>query len=221
MVQRGDTLSGIVHGELQASGRTVSSAELYDRVRDVARANNLADPDVIDVGQRIDLSVLDGRGGLTTRNRQSGQSPVPVEPTSSSLPMDLHRIVPGKSRISSHFGPRQDPFDGEIREHRGVDIAARRGTPIYPANDGTVVYAGWHGGHGKTVIVRHEDGSETLYAHADTLLVGEGDRVDTGDKLGLVGSTGRSTGPHLHFEVRRNGVAIDPLAALGHTHGAD
>lgn len=214
-VRRGDTLSEIVHDRLQRVGQRASGTELYARVREVAQANGLTNPDVIAVGQSIDLGVLDGRGGMAGAVQPQRSAPTPIAQVFSEPSHALHHIVPGQTRISSPFGPRQDPFSGDLREHRGIDIAARRGTPIFPVADGVVVHSGRQGGHGKTVIVRHNDGSETLYAHADSLLVSEGERVRTTDKLGLVGSTGRSTGPHLHFEYRRDGVPIDPLAVLG------
>lgn len=214
-VRNGDTLSEIVHNRLRAMGERVSGTELYERVQLVAKANGISNPDVISVGQTIDLAVLDGRGGTAVSARPEPVYNIFGPPPVHEPVHGLHRIVPGQTRISSGFGPRQDPIDGTVREHRGIDIAARRGTPIFAAAEGIVVYAGRHGGHGKTVILRHSDGSETLYAHADQLLVKEGDRVGTTDRLGLVGSTGRSTGPHLHFEVRRNGEAVDPMAVYG------
>lgn len=218
-VERGDTLSELVHRHLRDAGEPARGAALYDRVREVARWNGIADPDVIVPGQQIDLGALDGQGGPARTQVPRSADILPMEPapalrSSALITRSIRDVVPGETRITSDFGLRHDPFEGDIRDHRGIDIAARRGSPIYPIDDGTVVFSGWHGGHGKTVIVRHDDGTETVYAHADALLVDAGQQVKVGDKLGLVGSTGRSTGPHLHFEVRRGGVPIDPLAAL-------
>lgn len=118
---------------------------------------------------------------------------------------------PIQGRITSDFGMRVDPINGQHRAHHGIDIAAPRGTPIGAAADGRVVFAGRRGGYGNTVIIEQADGRQSLYAHADQLLVNVGDTVNAGQTIATVGSTGRSTGPHLHFEVRENGQPIDPM----------
>jgi murein DD-endopeptidase MepM/ murein hydrolase activator NlpD len=123
-------------------------------------------------------------------------------------------IMPVAGRLSSRFGYRTHPISGVRKLHTGLDIAAPSGTPIKAADDGTVVFAGWRGGYGKTLIVSHGNGLATLYAHQSALLVGSGARVGKGQVIGRVGSTGYSTGPHLHFEVRKNGSPVDPLSYL-------
>jgi len=122
--------------------------------------------------------------------------------------------MPIKGRISSRFGERRDPIHGRHRHHSGVDIAAGRGTPIPAAAAGTVVFAGRRGGYGNLVEIEHADGRRTRYAHTDRILVAAGDRVEDGQTIASVGSTGRSTGPHLHFEVRENGAGVDPLQII-------
>ena len=122
--------------------------------------------------------------------------------------------APVVGRVTSDFGLRTDPINGQQRSHHGVDIAAPRGTSIGAAASGTVVFAGRRGGYGNTVIIEQADGKQTLYAHAEQLLVNVGDQVATGQPIATVGSTGRSTGPHLHFEVRENGQPIDPTKTL-------
>jgi murein DD-endopeptidase MepM/ murein hydrolase activator NlpD len=115
--------------------------------------------------------------------------------------------------ISSGFGQREDhPVLGVSpgRMHDGYDFAVAEGTPIKATMAGEVVFAGEQGGYGKTVIIAHRDGYSTLYGHARELSAGPGDRVDAGEIVAFVGSTGLSTGPHLHYEVRKFGVAIDP-----------
>jgi Peptidase family M23 len=115
--------------------------------------------------------------------------------------------------ISSDFGSREHhPIKGYVPagHHDGYDFAVGTGSPIRAAMSGTVTFAGWRGGYGKTVILAHEGGYATLYGHASELQVAEGQRVTQGDVIALVGSTGISTGPHLHYELRKNGVAIDP-----------
>jgi murein DD-endopeptidase MepM/ murein hydrolase activator NlpD len=112
--------------------------------------------------------------------------------------------------VTSRYGVRRDPLTGRRRFHGGVDIAAERGTAIRAAAEGRVIYAGKQGGYGNTVIIEHEDGYRTRYAHADTLAVRAGDVIEAGQEIGTVGSTGRSTGPHLHFEVTKNGRRLNP-----------
>ncbi len=118
------------------------------------------------------------------------------------------------ARLSSSFGMRADPFTGLPEHHDGIDIAAPTGTEIYPYKAGQVVAAGWQPGYGRSVILRHRDGTETVYGHASKLLVRPGDLVTANDPIGQVGSTGRATGPHLHFEVRVEGQAVDPTPFL-------
>ena len=126
-------------------------------------------------------------------------------------PHDMHALQPLMGRLTSKFGMRLHPIDKEWREHEGIDIAAPKGTDIQTVFDGTVSFAGVKGGYGKTIVVSHADGRETMYAHCDQLFVKEGDVLQAGDKIAEVGSTGVSTGNHLHFELRENGQALDPL----------
>ncbi len=126
----------------------------------------------------------------------------------------LAAVVDGPARISSGFGERTDPFTGKHTHHHGLDIAAAEGTAITSVSAGTVVHAGPAGGYGLVVDVKGDDGALVRYAHASAVNVAVGDRVNVGDELAAVGSTGRSTGPHLHLEVRKDGEAIDPTTAL-------
>ena len=117
--------------------------------------------------------------------------------------------------ISSIFGMRTHPLDGRRRMHFGVDLAADAGRVVAAAAKGFVVRAGWMGGYGLMVEVRHDGGLTTRYGHLAALLCAPGDAVEPGGPLGVVGRTGRATGPHLHFEVWRGGEPSDPLAWLG------
>lgn len=118
--------------------------------------------------------------------------------------------MPSNARTSSPFGWRTHPILGYRRFHSGLDFAASHGSKIRAADSGSVIFAGWYGGYGRTVIIDHGKGMTTLYAHASELYVREGQSVDRGQAIATVGSTGLSTGPHLHFEVRRNGTPVNP-----------
>jgi len=127
---------------------------------------------------------------------------------SSNKPVEFQ--LPVKGRISSSFGNRFHPIDKRVKFHTGLDIAARRGTPIKASADGTVIFSGRRGGYGNMVIIKHSDGKTSRYAHADSLTVKKGQEVSAGQKIATVGSTGKATGPHLHFEIRESGSPIDP-----------
>ncbi len=115
------------------------------------------------------------------------------------------------SRISSPYGVRFHPVLRTVKMHTGIDYAAPSGTPIYAPADGVIVYKGWKGGYGHTVMLQHSNGAETLYAHMSAYAPGNaGATVRAGSVIGYVGSTGRSTGPHLHYEVRVNGQHVNP-----------
>jgi len=123
-------------------------------------------------------------------------------------------VLSGNVTVTSDFGFRKDPFTGKRTFHEGVDLTSDPGTEVRAFATGIVTHSGWLPGYGKTVILRHADGTETLYGHCDQVHVSSGDVVAKGTALGVMGSTGRSTGNHLHFEVRRNGRAVDPLKML-------
>lgn len=117
-------------------------------------------------------------------------------------------------RLSSGFGGRKAPTKGASTYHKGVDWATPTGTPVYASNAGTVVQAGWSSGYGYAVYINHADGRQTRYGHLSKVLVSVGQTVSQGQKIALSGNTGRSTGPHLHFEIRINGNAVNPLDYL-------
>lgn len=123
-------------------------------------------------------------------------------------------VWPVQGRVSSPFGYRIHPIFKVRKMHTGIDLSASFGTSIHAADSGVVIQAGWRGGYGKTVVVSHGSGLTTLYAHQSTILVSVGEAVSQGDVIGKVGSTGYSTGPHLHFEVRLNGSPLDPMGYL-------
>ncbi|ALR22481.1 hypothetical protein ATN00_08475 [Sphingobium baderi] len=116
-----------------------------------------------------------------------------------------------KLSLTSNFGVRSDPFKGGARMHKGVDIPGPIGTPIYATADGIISRAGWASGYGNLVQISHGHGMETRYGHMSKLLVAANSYVRRGQVIGLMGSTGRSTGSHLHYEVRVDGQAINPI----------
>ena len=134
-------------------------------------------------------------------------------------PNDLNRVLgnlfiyPARGKISSYFGSRPDPFTGVRRFHNGVDIVNAPGTPIVAAMAGTVEDVGFNNNYGFYVILRHS-GYQTLYGHLTRYVVSRREKVQQGEKIGELGTTGYSTGPHLHFSIFRNGEAVDPLAFL-------
>ncbi|MGF1935819.1 MAG: murein hydrolase activator EnvC family protein [Nostoc sp. ChiQUE02] len=121
---------------------------------------------------------------------------------------------PSDASTSSPFGWRIHPILGYRRFHAGLDFAASYGSKIRAADSGRVIFAGWYGGYGRAVIIDHGNGMTTLYGHTSELYVSEGQAVERGQAIAAVGSTGFSTGPHLHFEVRRNGTPVDPANYL-------
>lgn len=141
----------------------------------------------------------------------NAQTPNPLISRTTS-PQFIHPVA--GFPLTSQFGNRVHPISGDIRFHEGVDFGTPPGTPIKAAKPGTVAFAGWHGGYGKTVIMQHSAEYETLYAHLDEVWVTAGDRVAQGKVIGLSGDTGYATGPHLHFEIRAGQVARNPMDYL-------
>ena len=133
--------------------------------------------------------------------------------TSIARSLPLHRPSP-KASISSHFGSRVDPFNGRMAMHAGMDFRASRGTPVHAAGSGIVIEAGRKGGYGKIVEIRHANGYTTRYAHLSRILVKPGQKIEAEQMIGKVGSTGRSTGPHLHYEVRKHDKPVNPIGFL-------
>lgn len=121
---------------------------------------------------------------------------------------------PVRGFLSSNYGPRLDPFTGLQRQHQGLDIVAPKGTVIHAPADGIVTYTALDRTLGRMLVVDHGYGVITRYGHNDSILVREGQRIKRGDPIATVGSTGKSTGPHLHYEIRINDVAVNPLSYI-------
>lgn len=126
----------------------------------------------------------------------------------------LNIPILGEAQLTSKFGVRKDPVSGEVKKHLGIDLSTAAGTPIIAVVGGQVVKAGWHDAYGLNIEIEHTPKWRTRYAHARLLYVVTGQYVEAGQFIGQVGSTGRSTGPHLHFEVWRNGEPIDPFLVI-------
>ncbi|HMO08914.1 MAG TPA: DUF5930 domain-containing protein [Paracoccaceae bacterium] len=172
-----------------------------------------------------------GQGGplLPVSLSASGAAPSPEEIRATAVlegldRMNLYRLAAEKApfaqpvragfRFTSGFGYRRDPKGAGTRMHEGLDFAGSHGTPIHATGDGVVIHADWDSGYGRTVRIRHEFGIETVYAHLSQIRVKQGQRVSRGDRIGDMGSTGRSTGTHLHYEVRIGGRPVNPMTFI-------
>ncbi len=128
--------------------------------------------------------------------------------------LPFYQPVQSSYRFTSGFGYRRDPKTGGRRMHNGTDFAAPVGTPLLAAGDGVVIQSGWAGGYGRMITIQHEFGYTTRYAHLSRIRVSQGQRVSRGDRIGDMGSSGRSTGSHLHYEVRLNGTPVNPMTFI-------
>ena len=186
--------------ELVRAEVTVEAELDYDQRRYGPAPAGLA-PEVLARARRLDVRIRAARalGQSMFVKRAPGRLRWPLE----------------NAGLSSGFGPRLHPFTGERQLHAGIDLAADKGRVVSAASKGYVVRAGWVGGYGLLVEVRHPGDVTTRYGHLSALLCAAGDPVEPGAPLGLVGQTGLATGPHLHFEVWLGGAPKDPLAWLG------
>jgi murein DD-endopeptidase MepM/ murein hydrolase activator NlpD len=184
-VRRGDTL----HHIAQRYGVSVSS---------LMSANGISDPRALDVGQVLTIPGYTSYGAIDNYGADY----------SSERPSRIFAWPVDAGQISSPFGMRNGSM------HDGVDIAAPVGTPVHAAESGAVIYSGRLRGYGNVIILRHDDHYVTVYGHNSTNLVREGDSVSRGQLIGNIGESGRTTGANLHFEVRRDNIARNPLAYL-------
>ncbi len=179
-------------------------------VAKILAANPSVNPDRLAVGAEL---ILPGVVARATANVASAGSGTGASRAGRSNGLGSRGVTlafawPVIGRITSYFGSRWGSF------HEGIDIAASSGVEVHAAAPGRVVYSGWYGSYGKLIIIDHGNGYRTRYGHNSTLMVSRGDMVSRGQPIARVGSTGRATGPHLHFEVRRNGQAVNPTAVL-------
>ncbi len=179
-------------GEIQAQADTLKAAE--DEL--TAKINNYLAEQAAAAAAAAGASASSARPKLTAAS--AGGFIMPVE----------------SGAVSSPFGYRRHPILGTSRLHAGTDFAAGQGEPTWATKSGTIIFAGWNGGYGNCVIIAHAGGVSSLYAHLSEIFVSEGDVVSQGETVGLVGSTGLSTGPHLHFEIRIGDEPTDPMNFL-------
>ena len=166
------------------------------------------------MGGPLEGLATDANGNIDPRFERLGLSMARMAALEQALD-GVPQIAPARrDMISSGFGYRRDPFNRRAAMHKGLDFRGAVGTPIYAAAKGRVTYVGWKGGYGKTVEITHANGLMTRYAHMSRFNAKVGDRVGAGENIGAIGNTGRSTGPHLHFEVRINGRAVNPRTFL-------
>ncbi len=195
-------LAGVLAGlEADQTESTELKAEYEQRVADWQAKVDEWDTSIADLTEFIIANTPPSTTGFTS-------APPPSDPSVQGYQWPL------VGRLSSGFGPRVHPIFGTRRMHTGLDIGGRSGEPIYAAKGGVVIFAGWRGGYGNTVVVDHGDGFSTLYAHQSQIGSAVGQEVTIGEVIGFVGSTGWSTSPHLHYELRMNGQPIDPLPYL-------
>ena len=230
VIKPGDTISGISKRYNLDEGTLISFNKISN-VRRIIPGNTLKIPDI----DGIPYTVRKG----DTLEKISGKYQVPLNAILDANDLESEIIEPGtnifipgarisdyeykkatgtlfiyptRGRLTSPFGYRIDPFTGTRRMHYGIDLANRIGTPVRASMSGTVVVVANHPqGYGNYIVIRHERGYQSLYGHLDKILVRKGQRVSQGQKIGLMGSTGRSTGPHLHFSLYKNYVPVNPL----------
>ena len=192
---------------LANTATTTTSADVVEPLRE-------GQADVVDLGDARFKSLFNSWTQMERSSPTLGggeevtaySSPVPV--TGISVPS---RMPLEGAALTSGFGMRTHPVLGGRRQHHGIDLAAPTGTPVYATADGIVGRADWYSSYGLYISINHGGSMETRYAHLSRLAVAAGDSVKKGDLIGYVGSTGRSTGPHLHYEVRVEGLAVNPI----------
>lgn len=196
-VLRVPSMDGMIHTVVKGDTINSISAKYGIELRDLIDVNDL-DSEIISTGQELFIP----GAGLDKFSLLKAMGELFLYP------------IKTKYRLTSPYAMRNNPVTGVYSHHTGIDLACPTGTPIYSALSGTVVFTGTSNVYGHYVIVKHHDGYQTLYAHMSKILAKKGQFVDQNTKLGLVGSTGQSTGPHLHFSVYKNGKLMDPMSVL-------
>ena len=234
-IQSGDTISSIAKKFSITNISTLIGINGIDNVRTIRAGQKLRIPNQdglihvvakgdslnsISAKYNVPLEKLLDVNDLSSRNINAGQEIfIPgAKMDSMSLKKALGELfispISASYRLSSLFGRRADPFTGVPSNHTGIDMACPEGTAVKASMNGKVAYVGWSNIFGNYIIVNHGSGYQTLYAHLSKILCRSGQTVSQGTRIGLVGSTGYSTGPHLHFTVYKNGSLVDPLSLI-------
>jgi murein DD-endopeptidase MepM/ murein hydrolase activator NlpD len=202
------TDSGMFRGMNQSGGK------IYGEMFCEALANAVSQGGGVGIAKLVQGSFEKAAGGAPDGASEGNPSKRMAQPPARNLTAPRSSVSPLTPEVSSTFGERTDPIDGSHRFHTGIDVAAQEGSPILAAASGIVRRAGWRGGYGRAVEIDNGKGVSTLYGHAQALAVKEGDQVKAGEPIALVGHSGRATGSHLHFEVRKDGKPTDPQSTL-------
>lgn len=193
---------------------------IYTELFDQEMSRNMAQRGALGISDLLyrNLAEKTPDARQTEKKTVAPESPSAVPSTCPGSSKDENEIsdlqLPVQAPISSPFGLRRDPFSHQVRFHKGLDLSAPEGMKVVSALAGTVISAEYVHGYGNTVLLQHDGEIQTRYGHLGSIKVKAGDVVDSEAELGTVGSTGRSTGPHLHFEVIRRGAPVDPLAGI-------
>lgn len=210
------TVGGTLEPTVPAANRTEETEETTNRANNDQSISLENNKSVGETTLKITDTVVNQKPtpaskdqSANEKSRQDSPSKTTQSRTIASRGVSSRGFIwPVQARISSYYGPRGG------RLHKGLDLAAPTGQQIKAARTGTVIYSGWVTGYGQTIMLDHGDGLLTLYGHCSKLLAQTGQKVSQGEVIALVGSTGRSTGPHLHFEILVNGQAVNPLLYL-------
>ncbi|HEY9713094.1 MAG TPA: peptidoglycan DD-metalloendopeptidase family protein [Chroococcales cyanobacterium] len=194
----GDLVSTFAQMAMQIAREKLQQQQVADKLRGQRAFYEQAEQQLAQESHRLEAQIQE----MESSNRRNNKN---VVKGSGALAMPLH------APVTSPFGWRKHPIFGVRKFHTGVDLAGKNHSPIRAADSGTVLFTGWYGGYGKVAIISHGDGMATLYAHMSKVACNVGDNVSKGDLVGFEGTTGFSTGPHLHFEVRVNGKPNNPL----------
>lgn len=212
-VGEGDTLSQIAENLLKDNGISYNYSDIRSLYMNIASYNNIHNPDNISP----DMKLIIPKDIINIREELNFTRPYIKMNHIENLVKErisIGSLLENYSRISSDFGYRIDPINHQKRFHNGIDIAAKEGTPITAPVDGVIIESGFNGGYGNYLKLICNNGFEWRFAHLKNIEVESGYKINRGDKLGSVGMTGRATGPHLHLEIREQGIPFDPLAIL-------
>lgn len=203
------SITGVVHKVKDGDTLWDISSVYKMEIDKIVSINDMKSPDALKIGQQLIIPDADKVKLIENQNDMSGIKVASRSGSSVSAKPSIIGMWPVSGSVTSWFGSRWGGF------HKGIDIGASTGTAVYAFSGGKVVFSGWDsGGYGYLVIINHGNGIETYYGHNSKLFVSAGQEIQSGDRIASVGSTGDSTGPHCHFEVRRNGTPVNPVNYL-------